>query len=279
MKRGIGLCKPHAVIMVAMRWAFKIAYLGEKFHGYQRQPSLRTVEGSILEALESGGAIINPQESGFQSASRTDRGVHALGNVVAFETSLHPRQVIASTNSRLEDVWFYAHATVDPDFNPRHAVERWYRYYMPGRLSLERLNELCAIFVGDHDFRSFAKHREEGRCSLKSVECTRQGEHIALDVRGDRFLWSMVRRIARALELASEGSLAADDLRRGLEGDAVPLEPAPPEFLCLMDVSYDIDFEYFTARRLGEEIVALGDVRRVTGDLMAHLQTLLTGCF
>ena len=69
-----------------MRIAVKFAYDGRKFYGFARQPRLKTVEENILNILVENGFIKDPKESHFRSASRTDKGVSALGNVIAFNT-------------------------------------------------------------------------------------------------------------------------------------------------------------------------------------------------
>ncbi|MEQ8226418.1 MAG: tRNA pseudouridine(38-40) synthase TruA, partial [Candidatus Eremiobacterota bacterium] len=66
--------------------ALKIAYLGTDYYGFQRQPGLTTVEGEILSALEELDVVEDMDNCSFQIAGRTDRGVHALGNVISFLT-------------------------------------------------------------------------------------------------------------------------------------------------------------------------------------------------
>ena len=69
-----------------MRLAFKFAYDGRKFSGYARQPNLQTIEGELIKTLIQHGFIKDTKQSHFRSASRTDKGVSALGNVIAFNT-------------------------------------------------------------------------------------------------------------------------------------------------------------------------------------------------
>ena len=71
--------------------ALKVAYIGTDFHGFQRQPDFKTVEGELIDALKNANLIDNPKDSGYAIAGRTDRGVHALGNVISFRT---PEEVI-----------------------------------------------------------------------------------------------------------------------------------------------------------------------------------------
>src|SRR5437667_12788730 len=77
-------------IFLGMRVALKIAYDGRSFYGHQRQPDRRTVEGECIAALRSARLIRDPKEAFIRSASRTDRGVSAIGNFIAFDASLAP---------------------------------------------------------------------------------------------------------------------------------------------------------------------------------------------
>lgn len=259
-----------------MRLAFKLAYRGEGFHGSQRQPDRRTVEGDLLQALVAGGAIQSASQARFQAASRTDRGVHALGNAVALDTPVHPRALIASVNRRLRGIWLHAYARVPAGFNPRHAVERWYRYHLRGDLPVERLRPLVARLRGSHDFRGFAKGGRGGRCRVTSARLTREDGYVALDLRADRFLWTMVRRIARALECVAEGAMEEGEFQEGLKGTPLPLEPAPAAFLWLMDVAYDVAFTPFSPGGLREALEGVASEQEMGGRLLRALVERLT---
>jgi tRNA pseudouridine38-40 synthase len=254
-----------------MRWAFKIAYLGEGFHGSQRQPGLRTVEGELLRVLQSQGVIDDPRHSRFQAASRTDRGVSALGNVIAFDSTLDPRKVMSLVNPRVTDLWMYAYQRVSEDFKPRNARERWYRYYLTGDLNEGRLREAALLLQGKHDFRTFSKGGGGGTCLVQSVGLHRVGRWIALDVIADRFLWNMVRRLARALQLYADGSLRLEEFKAALEGGPLRLEPAPPEYLWLMDVRYDFEFRAFAPKRVEEKLASFMARRSLQASLIEGL--------
>src|SRR5438105_13414366 len=99
------------------------------FFGYQRQPDRRTVEGECITALRSAKIIRDPKEAFFRSASRTDRDVSAVGNVIAFNTSLSAGAAIGALNDRDRNVWGCAATEVADSFNPRHALDRWYRHH------------------------------------------------------------------------------------------------------------------------------------------------------
>ncbi len=111
-----------------MRVALKIAYDGRAFYGHQRQPDRRTVEGECITALRSAKIIRDPTEAFFRSASRTDRGVSAVGNVIAFDASLRPDSVLGAFNDKARDVWAWAVAACDlhrrarPEFPERHGT-------------------------------------------------------------------------------------------------------------------------------------------------------------
>lgn len=242
-----------------MRLAFKVAYIGHGHHGYQRQPGLRTIEGDLLDSLIRIKAIEGPRESRFQSASRTDRGTSALGNVIAFDTDLHPKDLISMANSQMDGIWLYASTRTEPAFNPRKAVERWYRYYMPGTFPVEKLEEVTPIFLGTHDFRAFSKKGEVGKCDVGFLRLQEAGNYCVMDIKANRFLWNMVRAIAGSLQMYAEGEVQLGDLQRALQGEDVGIRPGTAHRLFLMDVSYGLEFQWFTGRGLREELKQLSE--------------------
>jgi len=210
-----------------MRVALKIAYDGGAFFGHQRQPDRRTVEGECLAALRAGKILKNPRESFFRSASRTDRGVSAVGNVIAFDAALQGDAVVGVFNDHAEGVWAWAYSEVPPAFHPRHATERWYRYHLYDDLSVDSLRQVGALFLGDRDFRSF----------------TSEPDVIVVDVRAGSFRRGMVRRIVAAMVAFARGDVALDTVRAALEGKRHDFGVAPAEPLFLMDVSYGFPFQ------------------------------------
>ncbi|AFK22427.1 tRNA pseudouridine(38-40) synthase TruA [Pyrococcus sp. ST04] len=224
-----------------MRVALKIAYDGTRFHGFQRQPDVRTVEGEIIRALNDAGI----EFSDFKGASRTDRGVSARGNVIAITTDderiLNPMVL----NSRMEDVWIWGVAVVSDDFHPRfRATSKVYRYYLPCiGCNVEKIERCAEVFIGTHDFSAFS--RVDGRDTIRSIEnvrVERRGRIVVIEVEGRSFLWEMVRRIVSAIKLCSLGMLDREEIKEMLAGKfrrhrKVP--PAPPEGLILWDIKYE----------------------------------------
>ncbi|WP_048148239.1 tRNA pseudouridine(38-40) synthase TruA [Palaeococcus ferrophilus] len=222
------------------RVALKVAYDGSAFYGFQRQPGLRTVEGEILRALTRVGIIEDAKSANFRGASRTDRGVSALGNVVAFDTERPELTLPRILNHHLRDVWVVGRAVVPPEFNPRYASRgKTYRYYVAGEVDMAALRECASLFVGRHDFSNFArleKHKNPVR-TIKSIEVLQEGPVTVLEFRGESFLWEMVRRITTALLLCSRGELSTGEVRAMLNREVEKkLPPAPPENLVLWEV-------------------------------------------
>ena len=111
------------------RTALKIGYIGTNFHGFQRQPDLRTVEEELIYHLRKLGYIDDLKKSRFRIAGRTDAGVHSLGNVISFQSEKEVR-VNEINNSLPEDIQILAKAPVRFGFKPRYAEMRQYRYVL-----------------------------------------------------------------------------------------------------------------------------------------------------
>lgn len=256
-----------------MRWAFQVAYLGGEYSGYARQPGRRTVEGDLLGILQRNGWL---RESGgrFQAASRTDRGVSALGNVVALNTEASPREIIADVNGEPGPLWFHGYASVPDSFNPRHARERWYRYLLPPNLDRDRLGKASRVLLGRHAFRGLSQG-QDGVSDVASIQFTSASSWTAMDIRADRFLWTMVRRIAQALRLHAEGSLSLPLLVRARDEKTAAIGPAPAEPLFLMDVSYGFPFRRFSPAGTQVDVASRRERREMEAALISLLQERL----
>jgi tRNA pseudouridine38-40 synthase len=227
-----------------MRVALKFGYDGSVFLGYQRQPDVRTVEGDIIRAMKKTRIIVELDEGHFQGSSRTDRGASAIGNVLAFDTDFKKGEILRALNSGVENIYFWGITEVKDDFNPRHASHRWYRYHLDKELDLDMLKEASSLFVGEHDFKSFCK--KDGKPTeriVDSITLARNEEFIQFDVKGQSFLWNMVRRIVSAVVKYAEGEISREDIESALGGEERDLGLMPAHPLFLMDVSYDFEFE------------------------------------
>ena len=225
-----------------MRVALRIAYDGRPFYGHQRQPDARTVEGECLAALQAGKVIRGPRDAFFRSASRTDRGVSALGNVIAFNCALDPQAALGSFNDKARGVWAWACAAVPDSFHPRHAEERWYRYHLFEPLPLDRLREAASLFEGEHDFRWFTSDPPASPVAIRAVDASRDEDLTVVDVRARSFRRGMIRRIVAALVGYARREIPLAEIRAALQGERHDFGMVPPEGLVLMEIRYDVPF-------------------------------------
>lgn len=239
-----------------MRFAARVEYDGTGFAGFQVQPGARTVQGELEAALRSisGGGRIR-----VDGAGRTDAGVHASGQVIAFTWT--GRRMSAAELGRAivavlpPDVTIGRLRRVAPGFSPRRAaIRREYRYTIwngprsPLReryalgvrepLDVSAMHAAAQVLVGRHDFSAFGgKHRQPIR-TLMGVRVRRTGRMVTVDVAGDAFLRQMVRSIVAALLRIGHGTATASDLEVALRSrDRVFAgQVAPPHGLCLRRV-------------------------------------------
>jgi tRNA pseudouridine38-40 synthase len=241
-----------------------IAYDGTKFSGWQFQPDRRTVQGAVQTAWEQ----ITQEAVQVSATSRTDAGVHALGQVVGVNSNTHltAEQLYRAINAKLpEDVVLVSIEEIAPGFHAtRDAKGKRYRYrihnertrplfdrsfvwYVPQPLDVAAMYRAGQALVGTHDFVSFqaaGSERESTIRTITAIEVRRGAGDLAarveIDVEGDGFLYNMVRIIAGSLVDVGTGRrdeqwladvLAARDRRTAGR-------TAPPEGLCLLHVYY-----------------------------------------
>ena len=218
-----------------------LAYDGSDFNGWQVQPGRPTIQGALHEALWKvlGGPMMLPQGSG-----RTDAGVHALGQVAAFQTVLPiPTEKIAlALNDVLPDaIRVLSAEEATSDFHPRRSAKaKTYRYriyrsrscppflaryvlHHPYPLDEGAIAEAAITVEGEHDFTSFAAVDPEKRDALEEPDNVRsiysslwrrEGDEFVYEVRGSGFLHHMVRNLVGTFLLVGRGSLKKDDVKR-----------------------------------------------------------------
>jgi len=255
-----------------MRVALKIAYDGSSFHGHQRQPTHRTVEGECLAALKAARILRDPKEAFFRSASRTDRGVSAVANVIAFNATLPPEAVVGAFNDKAGDVWAWAVARVPDAFHPRHALERWYRYHLFQEVSLPRLRKAADEFVGEHDFRSFSAEPSTRPMVIDSIGVSSSDGVVQVDVRAASFRRGMVRRIVAGMLAVDHGEATLEEIRAALRGTKRDFGCAPPEPLVLMDVRYDFEFNVVLKPKVRDEWRGLADQAEFRRRFLGYLR-------
>lgn len=239
-----------------MRWALKVYYDGRDFFGSQRQPDKRTAEGELLEALNK----LNINVEDFKSASRTDRGVSALGNVFAINSSSNV--IPSAINSTLpDDMKVLGARKVDYNFNPRYEAHgKTYKYLLYDEgYSISKMKKASEAFLGEHNFHNFAKL--EGRNpirSIRKIEIEKTGDFFVFTISGKSFLYQMIRRMVSALKTVGDGLMAPGEIKKLLDPkhDNI-IYPLPPENLVLWEVEYpfEIAHDKYSAKRLKKDIL------------------------
>lgn len=237
-----------------------LAYDGTEFAGFQRQVNARTVQGVVEAVLHR----LAWQGRSILAAGRTDRGVHARGQVVVFDLAWpHPEvALMRALNAHLPaDVAFVDITPVAPDFHPRYdALERHYTYAvycLPVRdplreryawrvwpaLDMERLNRAAEALVGEYDFAAFGSPTRQGGTTKRRVFSAAWQAHdegLRFEIRANAFLYHMVRRLVSMQVSIGQGHQEPDHVRWLLENPNSEISQglAPPQGLCLTRVIY-----------------------------------------
>jgi tRNA pseudouridine38-40 synthase len=202
---------------------------------------------------------------GYAAAGRTDAGVSARGQTVAFEAPewLRPRAL----NGELPaDVRAWADADVPASFHATHdAIERTYRYFLYAPdLDIERVAEVSTRLSGEHDFHNLTPD-ETGTERNLSVSVEREGSFLVVDCRAGGFARELVRRVVSLLEAVATGEREAGFLERVLSAERLSgpdgVAPAVPEPLVLLDVRYP-GIEFTVDEAAAESVYEVFDRRR-----------------
>ncbi len=231
-----------------MRLAIKFAYDGRKFHGYARQPNLKTVEDELIKQLIEQELIEDAKASCLRMASRTDKGVSALGNVVAFNTNTSDKSILKKLTKNT-DIIVYGIKKVEPDFYPRYAKWRIYRYYLnKNSMDLNEVISIAEVFTGEHNFTNFAKIEPDKNPvrTIDNMTIKEKNDFFIIDFYAQTFLWHQIRRIISAIKKIEKKKTTKQQIIDALDkpNQKVDFGLAPPEPLILKDVIYDFDFEY-----------------------------------
>lgn len=242
------------------------AYDGTNYCGWQVQKNGETIEGVLNRELSR----LFGAEIAVIGASRTDSGVHALGNVAVFDTEARmPADKVAyALNSRLPgDIRIQRSLEVPPDFHPRKTAcvktyeyrilnrefelpsERLNSYFFRRELDVERMKAACPYFLGEHDFKSFCSIHTQAETTVRtiySLEVLEEelpdlgGRRIRIRVIGNGFLYNMVRILAGTLIQVGLGAYAPEDMEPMLMAcDRQAAGPtAPAQGLTLIGMKY-----------------------------------------
>lgn len=214
-----------------------VAYDGTNYCGFQVQPNGRTIEGELNRCLSE----LLQEEIKVIGASRTDSGVHALGNIAVFDTTARmPAEKFSyALNQRLpEDIRIQKACQVTADFHPRHCdskktyeyriynaefpmpVKRLYAHFTYVPLDEKRMQQAAEYLVGEHDFQSFCAAGTVVETTVRTIykaKVYREGNEIVIRVTGNGFLYNMVRIIAGTLIEVGRGSIEPEQMQEILE--------------------------------------------------------------
>jgi len=239
-----------------------VAYDGTNYHGWQIQPKEVTIESVLNQHLSE----LLQEEIKVIGASRTDAGVHALGNVAVFDTTARmPAEKISyAMNTRLpQDIRIQDSCEVSANFHPRFQktkktyeyrilnrrfpdpTRRLYSFFYYHPLNVEKMKQASTYFIGEHDFRSFCTMKPEMEDTVRtiySLDIEQVEEMIILRVIGSGFLYNMVRIIAGTLLRVGGGSFEPEFIKDILAAKNRDLagETARPEGLQLVSIEYEI---------------------------------------
>lgn len=243
-----------------MRVKLVVAYEGTNYCGWQIQPNGITIEQVLNETLSS----LLGEEITVTGASRTDAGVHSLGNVAVFEThtKMPAEKISFALNQRLpEDIVVQESCQVPEDFHPRFSksgktyeyrilncrfrqpLERRTSYFYHYPLNVSAMQKAAAYLVGEHDFTSFASVHAQTNTYVRTIyalDVVREGDMIRIRVQGNGFLYNMVRIIAGTLIQVGAGIKKPEDMESILAGKDRELAgpTAPAHGLTMIGLEY-----------------------------------------
>jgi len=242
------------------RYRVILAYDGTNFLGFQRQAKARTVQGTVEQALRQ----IGWQGRGLLVAGRTDRGVHASGQVIAFDLDWRhsPDEMKRALNANLpSDVVARIVRAAQSDFQPRFdALSRLYQYRLfcdevrqplkeryawrvwPA-VEITVMKQAAKHFIGTYDFAAFGKPPKDGGNTVRSVtkaEWYKSNDGLVFEIAARSFLYHMVRRLVALFVQVGQGEVTPEKVKDYLRGrESIPFERlAPPQGLLLLEVIY-----------------------------------------
>ncbi|MEJ2738303.1 MAG: tRNA pseudouridine(38-40) synthase TruA [Dehalococcoidia bacterium] len=240
--------------------ALVVEYDGRRYYGFQWQPGLPTIQSELEQAVRK----LTRERKRVMSASRTDTGVHAKGQVVSFRTGTDypPETFIRALNYYLpEDIAVLAAERVDDDFNVRRdALSREYEYrilnrairsplitgftyLVHGELDIDRMNEACELLKGTHDFSSFAASLGQKGSMVRNVHkavMRREGDMVLFHITANAFLPHQVRNTVGLMIRLGQGKVTLEEFHEIMEQKTLGMAgpAAPAHGLCLMKVNY-----------------------------------------
>lgn len=254
-----------------------VAYDGTEYSGWQIQPNANTIEQELDHAIQQ----ISGEHIHVTGASRTDAGVHAMGNVAVFDTnaSIPGERWAYALNAKLpEQISIVESRQVSDSFHPRHcntqktyeyrilntrfAIPQWrnYSWHINQELDLDQMKKAAGLLIGEHDFKSFCCVRTTVESTVRTIydveieptpvvafsqnktknDSLPNEQMVTIRIRGNGFLYNMVRIIAGTLVQVGKGQKTVEDVAQMLAAKdrCSAGQTAPPQGLTLMCIDY-----------------------------------------
>lgn len=244
-----------------MKILIRISYDGSNYYGWQRQNNFISVQQRVEEALSE---LMN-QNITIRGSSRTDTGVHALAQGAVFEadTTIPMDKLPYAVNSFLpKDIVVWQAMEVSQDFHPQYNVkDKTYEYKIQNScfrnpklynytdfvhydLNIKNMQEACKYFIGEHDFTSFCASGAQSKTTIRKIytlTVDKDDDIISIKVKGNGFLYNMVRIIVGTLVEVGKGKLKPKDMETIIlsKDRAKAGKTMVPNGLTLMEVNYE----------------------------------------
>ena len=238
-----------------------IEYCGKNYAGWQRQQNGISIQEKIENAIQE----LTGQKININGSGRTDAKVNALGQCANFkiDCTIPPPNFSMALNSILpEDIRILESFEVDMDFHARYsATGKYYRYTILNRkmpsaiykhttchvkqpLDVEKMIKASSYFIGEHDFRAFMSAGSNIKTTIRtiySLNITQNDNLLFIDIKGNGFLYNMVRIIAGTLAEVGKGSIPVEEVKNIIQShDRSRCGPTlKASGLCLMEVFYN----------------------------------------
>ena len=235
-----------------------IEYDGTDFSGWQVQPSMRTIQGEIINGIVK----ISGENVKLTGSGRTDAGVHAFGQVSDFELEkdIEPLKFLFGLNAVTpDDIAIKAIQETERNFDSRRdalsriytyrihigpsALNRYFVWSINYELNIDKMNNAAKEILGDHNFSAFCVQKslkENNNCRVIESTWRKIGYELMYTIEANRFLHGMVRSLVGSMVEIGRGKLTIDDLKRKIidgDSDTANLK-VPAKGLCLVKVKY-----------------------------------------
>ena len=217
-----------------MRYKAKISYDGNMYYGFQKLNEMPTIQ----KELEKAVSIINKKDTVVKGASRTDKGVHAYGQVIHFNLDyvVPVDRLMRAMNAILpRDIRILEIESVSDDFHARRSalgkkyvykinlgeysvfLDRYYLQY-PYKLDIEAMRKCSKVFLGVHNFKNFtAGERDNYEAVVKEINFIRNGDYLEIEFVGKSFYRYMVRNMVGAMIDVARGKHIIKEVEELLE--------------------------------------------------------------